>query len=773
MKRLIVTLCWMSTLLCAHPLYGQAAYEKAKPYGFNNVFKLSFTREVEPIWTEGSDLFIYEYKTTSGTRWYLVDPVAGTKKPLFDQGNVAGFLSEILRQPCEGNDMPIDDVHLKDAHSVAFVARDAKYKRHDFEYDLESRKLREVESPGRVKRSPRWASVSPDGNFAVFARDYNLYWVDKENLDKLIANEGDESVVEHPLTTDGVRGFSYGEDDGIKHKSARNDSKRLPPDIVWSPDSKHFAFVKVDKREVKELWVIDATADPRPELIEFKYKMPGEDAPTPETLMIFDMETGIPQLVNATRFKDQELRFINNAWVGDDQSFYLYRQSRDFKKIDLCRATIGQDTLTTLVEERLDSFLESKPPVLVEGGKEFIHWSERSGWGHLYLYDSNGKLKNAVTAGEYHVDRIVKVDAKSRVVYFTANGREPGENPYYRHFYRVNFDGSGLKLLNPGNFTHDVRLSRSGKFFVDNYSRVDTAPASALYAADGRKILDLEETDLSLLFETGYKFPEPFTVKAADGVTDLYGVMYKPFDFDSTKSYPIIEYVYPGPQTEHVNFAWRTVDDDLDRLAQLGFIVITVGNRGGSPDRSKWYHNYGYGNLRDYALADKKVAAERLAARYPFIDISRVGIHGHSGGGNLTAAAVLSYPDFFKVGVAASGNHDNTIYNRYWGEKYQGVEEQIFGQDTTFSYSVMTNPMLASNLEGHLLIVTGDIDNNVNPAHAYRLAQALIRANKDFDLLVMPGMYHDVDCEYLFWKKARYFSRYLLGDVCQTADIVP
>jgi dipeptidyl aminopeptidase/acylaminoacyl peptidase len=390
------------------------------------------------------------------------------------------------------------------------------------------------------------------------------------------------------------------------------------------------------------------------------------------------------------------------------------------------------------------------------------------------LYDKSGKLLNPVTSGEYHVEEVTAVDPVQKVIYFTANAKESGENPYYTHQYRVNFDGSNLRLLNPGNYNHAAATSDNGKYFVNNYSRVDTAPKASLVDNNGKKILDLEETDLSQLFSIGYKFPETFTVKAGDGVTDLYGVMYKPFDFDSTKLYPIIEYVYPGPQTEAVNASWTKSMDRVDRLAQLGFIVVTVGNRGGHPSRSKWYHNYGYGNLRDYGLEDKKVVVEKLAAKHKFIDIHKVGIHGHSGGGFMSTAAMLVYPDFFKVAVSSAGNHENNIYNRWWSEKHHGVLEQISEKgDTTFKYSIDRNSQLAKNLKGRLMLVTGDIDNNVHPGNTLRMANALIKANKRFDMLMLPGQRHSFGnmTEYFFWRMADYFSEHLIGDYQNHVEI--
>jgi dipeptidyl-peptidase 4 len=356
-----------------------------------------------------------------------------------------------------------------------------------------------------------------------------------------------------------------------------------------------------------------------------------------------------------------------------------------------------------------------------------------------------------------------------------ANGREKGEDPYYQHLYRIGLDGSGLKLLNPGDYDHQISMSDNTKFFVSNRSRVNTVPESALFDATGRKVMELEKADLSNLFAAGFQFPEPFKVKAADGRTDLYGVMYKPFDFDSTRKYPIIEYVYPGPQTESVNKAFGRSMDRVDRLAQVGFVVITIGNRGGHPARSKWYHNYGYGNLRDYGLADKKAAAEQLANRYNFIDINRVGIHGHSGGGFMSTAALLVYPDFFKVGVSSAGNHENNIYNRWWSEKHHGVKEVISDKgDTSFVYAIEKNSELAKNLKGHLMISTGDIDNNVHPANTIRMANALIKANKRFEFLLLPGQRHGYGdmSEYYFWKMADFYSRHLLGNSNLPVDIM-
>jgi dipeptidyl aminopeptidase/acylaminoacyl peptidase len=428
----------------------------------------------------------------------------------------------------------------------------------------------------------------------------------------------------------------------------------------------------------------------------------------------------------------------------------------------------------------------------------------------------------------------VAVDGQSRVLYLRGNAREPGENVYYEHLYRVNLDGTGLTLLDPGPSYHRSVLSPTRQFLVDNYSRVDQAPASVLRDASGRTVLDLEQADLSKLFETGWKMPETFVVKAADGVTDLYGNLWKPYDFDPKKKYPIIAHVYPGPQQEGVTHTFSAANGD-QALAQLGFVVVQVGHRGGAPTRSKAYQSYSYFNMRDYGLADKKAAIEQLAARHPWIDIDRVGIYGHSGGGFMSAAAVLQKPynEFFKAAVASSGNHDNNIYNDSWAERYHGLREVPLkeppktakdggasgaaakseeggdaddaqdqggekkdqdktkteakkdqGQDKTekdkgakpatkFEIHVPTNAELAANLKGHLLLVHGEMDNNVHPANTMRLAEALIRANKRFDMLILPGKRHAFadDQPYFTQRMWDFFAEHLLNERQTSADI--
>jgi dipeptidyl aminopeptidase/acylaminoacyl peptidase len=669
-----------------------------------------------------------------------------------------------------------------------------------FEYDLASATLALMPDFEPEPKKPGWAQVSPDDKTVVFARGHNLFMMDGDSYKLALKNFGDPAVKEVQLTKDGEEHYSYARrltDEAKKtlKKDQKADTKhkdgpRVPAiGVVWAKDSKRFAGVRTDVRKVSDLWVINSLASPRPKLETYRYAMPGEENVDQQELVIFDRETAKSVKAKADAFKDQSLQIATARsdarardkektepiWVGDSSAtVYFWRTSRDLHRIDVCAANTETGEVKAIVEERLNTYVEVQPLWTVGGGQEFIHWSERDGWGHYYLFDANGKLKNQITTGEFVTGPIQWVDEKLRVMYFMANGREAGEDPYFTHLYRINLDGTGLKLMTPGDATHSSSVSDSGKYFVNTFSTVATAPTSQLIDTTGLKIADLETTDVSALTDAGFKFPEPFKVKADDGITDLFGVIYKPFDFDAGKRYPIIAYVYPGPQTESVTKAFTPRSQSIT-LAQMGFIVIEVGNRGGHPQRSKWYHNYGYGNLRDYGLADKKAAIEQLARKYQWVDVNRVGIYGHSGGGFMSTAAMLVYPDFFKVAVSSSGNHENNIYNRWWSEKHHGVKEVVAKDGKiTFEYAIEKNSELAKNLKGHLMLVTGDMDDNVHPANTLRMVDALIKANKRFDFFMMTGQRHGYGDmgDYFFWLRADYFAKHLLGASAESVDII-
>lgn len=787
----------------------KANYAQAAKFSPKRLEKMVFSLNVDPHWLKKSDRFWYMYETSEGKKWYIVDAAKGEKKLLFDNAVLAAKLTRATDDPMDAQHLNIDSLRfIKDENWIHFEVKSTlevekkdttakkgtppvkEKKIYFFNYNIITGELVQLNEFTKPKRRPTWANISPDSNIIIFGKNYNLWWMDKANYQKALVNEDDSTIVQYQLTKDGIENFSYYNEGNLSGNGdtntdkEKNRNKRKPVGILWSPDSKHFAVDFTDNRKVKDLWVINSIAEPRPTLETYKYWMPGEKEAPVEHLMVFDWVTKTGKEIVTGMYKDQTVNAWSRPlkantrddeyrpaiWLGTNDKFYFSRTSRDLKRIDIGVVDVASGTAKALIQEKLNTYVEIRRLGLVNDGKELIQWSEDDGWGHFYLYDENGKLKNQITSGAWHAEDILGIDEKARVLYFSANGREVGENPYYLHAYRVNFDGSGLKLLTPGDYDWNMSMDDEKKFIVGNFSRVNTTPKSALYAADGRKILDLETADLSSLLAAGYKFPEIFKAKADDGITDIYGVMYKPFDFDSTKKYPIVEYVYPGPQTEAMNTSFSRGMDRTDRLAQIGMVVITLGNRGGHPSRSKWYHNYGYGNLRDYGLADKKTVAEQLANRYSYLDINKVGIHGHSGGGFMSTAAMLVYPDFFKVAVSSAGNHDNAIYNRWWSEKHHGVKEIISEKgDTSFQYNIEKNPDIAKNLKGRLLLSHGEIDNNVHPANTMRVVNALIKANKRFDMILLPTQRHGFGdmTEYFFWRQAEYFARYLIGDTTE------
>ena len=785
-------------------LFAQQApnYELAERFSAKKVSQMVHSTKVSPNWFRNSDRFWYKWEDSDGTQYYIVDAKSGRKTPVFDMDKLAMQITEIVKDPFDAQHLPIRALKLKDDKAFTFeitssveekdslrIERRGKKKVFSFSYDIASKKLTDITGQEEERKYPSWANVSPDGKIGVFAKNANLYWMDAENMAKAARDDKDSTLVEHRITTDGTREFGWGADSYMGWTETDTTKRIMPWNLVWSPDSKHFATVKYDMSDIKELWVINSLSNPRPTLETYKYQMPGEPGPK-ELLYVFSTDDMSSKYIKTVAFKDQAMDFetapstkedrytdfYSRKWLGDNEGFYLMRLSRDLKRMDICRVDLDSDSTKTVISERMNTYVEYRPLHLVNGGKQMIHWSERNGWANLYMYNADGSLANTITEGPFHIENVLAVNDAEDYIIFSACGYDKDENPYQMHTFRVNFDGTGLKQLDMKDMDVSASADDNGKYLILNYSRVDAAPASALYSATGVRLADLEKADLSQLFAAGYKFPERFTVKAADGVTDLYGAIYKPFDFDSTKVYPIIEYVYPGPQIEANNISWSQNMTRTDRLAQMGFIVITVGNRGGHPNRSKWYHNYGYGNLRDYGLEDQKTAVQRLAAKYPWIDGTRVGIHGHSGGGFMSTAAILTYPDFYKVAVSCAGNHDNSIYNRWWSEQHHGILEKVSEKgDTSFVYKIDTNPQIAKNLKGHLLLVHGDIDNNVHPANTIRVVNALIRANKRFDMLLLPGQRHgfgDMN-EYFFWRMADYFSEYLLGESRRDqADIV-
>ncbi|HET6576391.1 MAG TPA: DPP IV N-terminal domain-containing protein [Fimbriiglobus sp.] len=885
------------------------AADPQKVTGANYPLAMKFSREfvaqhvpeggsslVSPRWLGKTDVFWYEIRTPAGVRYWKVDCEKKSRVPLLDTGTLAARLSELSRKPTDEATLKLASESVTDdGAKFRFVAGEFRY-----EYDLAAKKLtklgraprgpqlppealaqmtqeqrdrlREIQQrrrdddrqddqqqeqqegtpppASRRTAAPSYKAYAPDKKKYVYAYKYNLYLAEEGKEDKAVQ-----------LTSDGAAEYSFAGGGFGFGGTRRSDGDPQPPAperkslprVTWSVDSKYFHVTRTDGRGVKDLFLVNSIATPRPRLETYKYPMPGEEAVRKPELYVCHAD-GCKVVRVTPKWTDESYSDVHWDKKAPDVLRFV-RRDRLLRHLEVCSLNISTGQEKCLFAEGFDAaYLDFQSPRYVEETGEMIWWSERSGWGHFYLYGHDGKLLNPITSGDWRSSRIVDVDAKDRTLYFVGNARELGENIYNYHLYRVKLDGTGLTLLTPGNGTHSITggggsgrrggrftpgtarpsaLSPSRKYVVDNYSRVDQSPVAVLRDDSGKELMKLEQTDLTALRKTGWKPPETFIVKAADGTTDLYGNMWKPFDFDSAKKYPIICYVYPGPQQEGVTHSFAAYSSYM-QLAQLGFIVIQVGHRGGTPERSKAYHSYGYFNLRDYGLADKKAAIEELAARHPYIDLDRVGIYGHSGGGFMSAAAVLQKPynEFFKAAVASSGNHDNNIYNNSWSERYHGLKEVAATEGeqksagtgartggrtrtrrppddrqdrvadlekqiaevtrklaalkggsasqkkatlkTHFEIKVPTNTELAANLKGHLLLVHGEIDNNVHPANTMRLVDALIKANKRFEMLIIPGARHGYGPAqpYFTQRMWDFFAEHLLDDRQTRADIL-
>lgn len=741
-----------------------ANFELAERFTPQKMDKLIGTTNIFPRWIEDTDDFWYSYETADGQQWYYVHTDERRQRPLFDRDDIAAQLSEKFKRPFNALDLDLKGFDY-DTDKERFTFHVDSI---EFIYNVDTNTLIEGDSLEAEKREP-WQTYSPDSTWIAYAQNHNLYVMSTDTSDSTVLQ----------LTEDGERWFSYQWDQG-----STDSTEKMRARVRWFDDEAKLYVQRTDYRKVEELWVINYLKK-RPELETYKYAMPGEEEIGIEYLEVFDIQSQTRTIIDTEQWEDQSLDADpGNLITGDyrrnsSDVLYFTRLNRAASKVELVRANTSTGESTVLFGE------ESKPywnwrfmdVAIIEEGKEYIWWSERTGWGQFYRYDANGELKNAITKGNFVAGNIVKIDTTAQTLFFTAYGKEEGEHPYYQHLYSVRFDGSRLTHLTPESGNHQTYASPEGNYFVDNISTVDQPTRSVLRDGNGRVILELQTVNIDRATELGWQMPETFTVKAADGATDLYGVMWKPFDFDPNKKYPIVSYVYPGPQTEPFPITFGASRHQT--LAQVGFIVVAFGNRGGSPLRSRYYHTYGYGDLRDYPLADNRYGLEQLIARHSFVDGSKVGIYGHSGGGFMSTAALLTHPDFYDAAVSSAGNHDNNIYNRWWSETHNGVKETTkvvkeMGEDsvevektiTTFDGPIESNADLAKNLQGKLLLVHGNIDNNVHPANTIRLVDALVKAGKRFDMMILPGRRHGFGPYQPYFERMMwyYFAEHLIGD---------
>ncbi len=696
----------------------------------------------------------YRATTPSGSAFYVVDPAKKTRTLAFDHARLGAALASASSTQIDGNRLPFQSFDLSADGKTAMVT----HNRARWACDLTAYTCRHA---GALPAPPPNASLSPDGKLAAFIRDYNLVVKDLA------------TGTETKLTTDGVKEFGYATNNAGWVHSAN-------PVLSWSPDSRQISTFQHDERGTRDMFLVSTNVG-APRLEAWKYPLPGDSVIFRISRVILSWENGQPRMVRLQMPPDQHRSTVSDHiacggaicdhhWYADGSKVAFISSSRDHKTawLRIADAKTGE-VRTVLTETSKTQVGDASQPEdlwrILPATNEFIWWSQRDNWIHLYLYDlTTGQLKNRITTGDGNVTEVLRIDEKTRTIWFTANGREPGRDPYLQHFYKIGFDGKGLTLLTPEVANHTVTLAPDAKTFVDTYSTFTNPQVTVLRDGNGKLIQELEKADISRLVASGWKAPTPFTVKGRDGTTDIYGVMYTPTQLDSNRKYPIINYIYPGPQSGSVGpRSFAPARGDNQALAELGFIVVSIDGMG-TPGRSKAFHDTYYGRMGDNTLPDQVAGMKQLAERYRFIDIDKVGIWGHSGGGFATAGAMFRFPDFFDVGISESGNHDNRNYEDDWGERYQGL---LTKNGLSDNYAEEANQTHAKNLKGKLFLIHGQMDDNVPPYNTQLVADALMKAGKDFDMLLLPHARHGfgADGPYIMRRRWDYFVENLQGNI--------
>ncbi len=722
-----------------------ADYKRAETFLRPNVEKRIYRTQVIPHWINDTPRFWYKVNTRQGKQFILVDTRKKQRKQAFDHEKLAKALSTLLGKTFQGDKLPFD--------SITFTG-----KGQNITFTVDKKTIAYSPKTGTCKgveqtQKDAFVSTSPDGKWEALVTDYNLY------IRSTVTNEKIQ------LTRDGSRMRPYGldwdwyamENESLPDKKEKKQSIH----IVWSPDSTKLVTQRLDYRTSKKLYLFQASPKEgyRAQVWSYFRPLPGE----PEGLMVnyylFDVTqrkktaVDIPALHCTTTWHFP-------TWFKDSRRLFCYYYERGYKKVILKEIDASTGAARTVLEESSATFIDTAKLFIhiLEKGSQFVWGSQKDGWSHLYLHDwKTGNPIRQITTGEFVVRRLVHVDEKKRQVYFTASGREKDRDPYLLHFYRASLDGGDPTLLTGEKAQHWIRLSPDKRYIVDTYSLVNTPPKSVLRRLrDGKIVLRLETGDVKDLLDAGWTYPQPFKAKARDGKTDIYGVMFRPSNFDPAKKYPVIDSTYSGPHAVRTPKSFRRGCLNSDQaIAELGFIVITVDGLG-TANRGKKFHDFSYRNLGDIGAPDHMAAIGQLAKKYPFVDDSRVGIFGHSAGGYDAARALLKHPDFYHVAVSSAGNHDHRMAKAWWPEHYQGYPVGDY-------YGEQSNLSLAKNLKGKLLLVHGDMDNNVNPACTLRLAAELVKADKDFDLLLIPNRSHSLRGHPHFIRKRwDYFVRHLL-----------
>ena len=744
-------------------VYTDADYAQAEKYMPYNVNSLVLHAVENPVWL-ADGRFWYKDNGAKGQTIMLVDPAKATKAPAFDQAKLAAAMSA-AGMAADPNRLPISAFELQDHDQTVLFGEPG----HRVSCDLSGAgvcKALDGQTIGRnAGRRGRGSSagLSPDSRKVAYIRDWNL-WV------RDIA-----SGKETQLTTDGVPNYGYATDNaGWTHSDN--------PILVWSPDSKRIATFQQDQRKTGEMYLTNVTYG-HPTLTVLKYPLVGDKDVTMIERVVIDLgrDQDHPKVVRLKMPPDQHRSTLCDdvscrggsgwddvQWSADSKTLAFVSTSRDHKQEWMRVANPDNGDVRDVMGETVKTFFESGNDKVnwhyLSASNELLWFSERDGWGHLYLYDvKTGALKTQITSGEWNVTQVLGLDEKARVIYFLGVGKEQGENPYYPMYYRVGFDGKNLQLLTPERAAHTVTPSYDSKYFVDTYSTPTEPQVTVVRDSTGKVAEAVAHEDISKLKAMGWQPPVEIEVKARDGMTDLYGFLFRPSNFTTDGHYPIINHVYPGPQTGSCgsrNFS--AAHGDMQSLAELGFIVVCIDGMG-TPFRSKAFHAFYATDLGDDTIPDQIAGERTLAERYPWIDLTKAGIYGHSGGGNATASAMFHFPDFFKVGISESGNHDNRNYEDDWAEKWNGL--LVKNPDGTSNYDSQANQTYAKNLKGKLLLAHGTMDDNVPPTNTLLVVDALIKANKDFDLLMIPNVHHGYAeaAQYMTRRRWDYFVQNLAG----------
>ncbi len=702
----------------------------------SDIFTKKVFHTVQKVnWVEGKPVFWYSTFTAKGKEYWTVNAEKLSKEKLFETDKLVRQLSELIKKPVKNEEFsPVDPKFSADGKLFSFQMDTLL-----FEWNRVKNELKKTGTKPLNKPRGYWGDnaedhtgppvKSPDGNWVAFIREYNVFIKDPFGKNQV------------QLSFDGSAGEYYS------------------AELFWSPDSKKLAGTKVRAEIPHYIYFVESSPSDQlqPKLHKRYYPKPGDALPISRPVL-FDMEAKKQIDVDGTPFLNQ-YTLENIDWRKDSRAFTFEFNQRGHQRFQVVEVNGLTGICKILIDEKSKTFIEYSSKLTrrdVDDGKEIIWTSERDGWNHIYLYRGDGTLENQVTKGEWVVRNIVKVFDTARQVLFTASGLNPGEDPYLQHYFRINFDGSNMVELTPEQANHLAAFSTNYRFFTDSYSCVDKPPTFVLRdAANGKVLMNVEQSDISELLKTGWKMPEVLSAKGRDGKTDIWGIIYRPTNFDPAKKYPIIEYIYAGPHNSFVPKSFTASYKYYEALAEIGFIVVQIDGMGTS-NRSKAFHDVCWRNLKDSGFPDRILWIKAAAQKYPYMDITRVGIEGFSAGGQSTMAALLFHPEFYKVGVAAVGCHDNRMDKIWWNEQWMGYPIGPW-------YAENSNVNNAHLLKGKLMLLAAELDDNVDPASTIQVCDALIKADKEFELVMLPGMNHTFGGVYGERKRRDFFVKYLLG----------